>query len=60
MKFLFDLGGVFFDWDPHYFYKDLFKECVKNSLKNITSWNTESEYQLKKIKLLLNDITGSS
>ena len=36
--------------------KDLFKECVKNSLKNITSWNTESEYQLKKIKLLLNDI----
>ncbi len=36
--------------------KDLFKDCVKNSLKNITSWNTESEYQLKKIKLLLNDI----
>ena len=33
----------------------LFKECVKNSLKNITSWNTESEYQLKKIKLLLQD-----
>ena len=20
MKFLFDLGGVFFDWDPSYFY----------------------------------------
>ncbi len=36
--------------------KDLFKDCVKNSLKNITSWNTESEYQLKKIKLLLKDI----
>ncbi len=36
--------------------RDLFKDCVKNSLKNITSWNTESEYQLKKIKLLLNDI----
>jgi len=34
----------------------LFKECVKNSLKNITSWNTESEYQLKKIKLLLQDL----
>ena len=34
----------------------LFKECVKNSLKNITSWNTESEYQLKKIKLLLKDV----
>ena len=36
--------------------RDLFKDCVKNSLKNITSWNTESEYQLKKIKLLLQDI----
>ncbi|MDC3013006.1 hypothetical protein OAY82_01195 [Candidatus Pelagibacter sp.] len=35
---------------------DLFKNCVKSSLKNITSWNTESEYQLKKIKLLLKDI----
>ncbi len=35
---------------------NLFKECVKNSLKNITSWNTESEYQLKKIKLLLKDV----
>ena len=34
----------------------LFKQCVKNSLKNITSWNTESEYQLKKIKLLLKDV----
>ena len=34
----------------------LFKECVKNSLKNITSWNTESEYQLKKIKHLLKDV----
>ena len=36
--------------------QDLFKDCVKNSIKNITSWNTESEYQLKKIKLLLQDI----
>ena len=24
MKFLFDLGGVFFDWDPKYFFKDIF------------------------------------
>ena len=24
MKFLFDLGGVFFDWDPHYFFKNIF------------------------------------
>ena len=36
--------------------RDLFKDCVKSSLKNITSWNTESEYQLKKIKPLLKDI----
>ena len=35
---------------------DLFKNCVKNSIKNITSWNTESEYQLKKIKFLLKDV----
>ncbi len=26
MKFLFDLGGVFFDWDPSYFYKDIFSD----------------------------------
>ena len=35
---------------------DLFKNCVRNSIKNITSWNTESSYQLKKIKYLLNDV----
>ena len=26
MKFLFDLGGVFFDWDPKYFYKNVFSD----------------------------------
>ena len=36
--------------------RDLFKDCIKNSIKNITSWNTESEYQLKKIRLLLKDV----
>ena len=25
MTFLFDLGGVFFDWNPKYFYKNVFK-----------------------------------
>tara|TARA_B100000700_G_scaffold213869_1_gene235155 strand:- start:528 stop:1124 length:597 start_codon:yes stop_codon:yes gene_type:complete len=25
MKFLFDLGGVFFDWDPKHFFKDIFE-----------------------------------
>ena len=24
MKFLFDLGGVFFDWDPNHYFKDIF------------------------------------
>ncbi len=35
---------------------NLFKNCVRNSVKNITSWNTESEYQIKKIKFLLRDV----
>ena len=34
----------------------IFKESLKNSIKNITSWNTESEYQQKKINSLLEDI----
>ena len=32
---------------------DLFLKCVRNSIKNLTSWNTESEFQLKKINSLL-------
>ena len=35
---------------------ELFKDCVRKSIKNITSWNTESKYQLKKIDHLLNDV----
>ncbi len=35
---------------------DLFKNCVRNSIKNITSWNTESDFQLRKIKSLLEDV----
>ena len=27
---------------------ELFKTCLKKSIKNITSWNTESKYQQKK------------
>ena len=26
MKFLFDLGGVFFDWEPKYFFNDIFSD----------------------------------
>ena len=31
---------------------NLFKRCVKSSIKNLISWNTESEFQAKKIKSL--------
>ena len=34
----------------------IFKESLRNSIKNITSWNTESEYQQKKINSLLDNI----
>ena len=36
--------------------KKLFLECLKKSIKNVTSWNTESEYQINKIKFLLRDL----
>jgi len=35
---------------------DLFIDCVKKSIKNITSWNTDSEYQQTKITSLLKDV----
>ena len=35
---------------------ELFLDCLKKSVKNITSWNTESEYQTVKIKSLLTDL----
>jgi len=37
---------------------NLFKLCLKKSLKNITSWNTDSDYQQKKIKSLLSDLNS--
>ena len=36
--------------------RELFIDCIKKSLTNITSWNTDSEYQQKKIKSLLKNI----
>ena len=36
--------------------KETFLLCLKKSLKNISSWNTESEYQNNKISDLLNDL----
>jgi len=35
---------------------NLFKDCVKNSIKNIINWNTDSIYQATKIKFLLKDV----
>ena len=35
---------------------DLFKNCIRTSIKNITSWNTDSKFQLNKIKQLLKDV----
>ncbi len=32
------------------------KTCLKKSIKNITSWNTDSEFQQKKIQSLFNDL----
>ena len=34
----------------------IFKDCLKRSIKNITSWNTDSKYQLKKIESLMKDL----
>ena len=34
----------------------MFKNCLRESIRNITSWNTESEYQKNKIKNLLKDV----
>ena len=35
---------------------NLFVKYLKRSIKNITSWNTDSKYQQKKIKFLLKDL----
>ena len=35
---------------------ELFIDCVKKSITNITSWNTDSEYQKNKINSLLKDV----
>jgi len=47
MKFLFDLGGVFFDWDPNYFFINIFKESEERKyfLKNICNdaWNIQQD-----------------
>ena len=34
----------------------LFKRCVRNSIKNLSNWNTESEFQQKKIDSLTKNV----
>ena len=47
MKFLFDLGGVFFDWDPRYFFVDIFKDTdeLNYFLSNVCNdeWNIQQD-----------------
>ena len=47
MKFLFDLGGVFFDWNPNHFFINVFKESNEreyflNEICN-DSWNIQQD-----------------
>ena len=47
MKFLFDLGGVFFDWDPNHFFKDVFNTADERKyfLTEVCSdeWNSKQD-----------------
>ena len=47
MKFLFDLGGVFFDWDPKYFFNNIFDEVeeLEFFLSNVCNdkWNIKQD-----------------
>ena len=47
MKFLFDLGGVFFDWDPNHFFKNVFddEEERKYFLTEVCNdqWNIQQD-----------------
>ena len=47
MKFLFDLGGVFFNWDPRHFYKNIFtsEEELDFFLENVCNndWNIKQD-----------------
>ena len=47
MKFLFDLGGVFFDWDPKFFFKEIFNndDELNHFIENICNndWNIKQD-----------------
>ena len=47
MKFLFDLGGVFFDWDPNHFYKNVFENIEEREFFLVEvcndQWNVQQD-----------------
>ena len=47
MKFLFDLGGIFFDWNPKHYYQSYFssKDEMDFFLTNVCSdeWNVQQD-----------------
>ena len=47
MKFLFDLGGVFFDWNPNHFYKNVFENIEEREffLAEVCNdnWNVQQD-----------------
>ena len=45
MKFLFDLGGVFFDWDPKYFFENIFSDS--DNLEYFLSSVCNDEWNIK-------------
>ena len=59
MKFLFDLGGVFFDWDPNFFFENIIidKSRRRFFLQNVCNdrWNLAQDKgrSIKKGELIL-------
>ena len=45
MKFLFDLGGVFFDWDPNHFYKNVFENIEEREFFLAEGCNDQWNFQ---------------
>ena len=45
MKFLFDLGGVFFDWDPNHFFKNIFEKAEERKYFLTEICNDEWNFQ---------------
>ena len=47
MKFLFDLGGIFFDWDPNHFYKNVFENIEEREFFLLEvcndQWNVQQD-----------------